>query len=146
MSEKQSSYRQIMKATSLFGGVQVFNILITIIRTKFVAILLGPTGMGITGLLNVTISLISKLTNFGLGTSAIKNISAAYGSDDIERVSKVATILKRWVWITGLLGAFITLVFLSWLSDLTFVNSAYTSAFIWISIILLLNTLSTVQI
>ncbi len=145
MSEKQSSYRQIMKATSLFGGVQVFNILITIIRTKFVAILLGPTGMGITGLLNVTISLISKLTNFGLGTSAVKNISAAYGSDDIERVSKVATILKRWVWITGLLGAFITLVFSSWLSELTFGNSDYTYAFIWISITLLLNQLSSGQ-
>lgn len=145
MSEKQSSYRQIMKATSLFGGVQVFNILITIIRTKFVAILLGPTGMGITGLLNVTIGLVSKLSNFGLGTSAIKNISAAYGSGDIERASKVATILKRWVWITGLLGAFLTLVFSSWLSELTFGNSNYTYAFIWISITLLLNQLSSGQ-
>lgn len=145
MSEKQSSYRQIMKATSLFGGVQVFNIVITIIRTKFVAILLGPAGMGIAGLLNVTISLISKLTNFGLGTSAVKNISEAHGSGNIERVSKVITVLRRWVWITGLLGASLMLIFSSLLSELTFGNNDYSYAFIWISISLLLNQLSTGQ-
>lgn len=145
MAENQSSYRQIMKATSLFGGVQVFNILINIVRTKFVAVLLGPAGMGIAGLLNVTISLIAGLTNFGLGTSAVKNISEAHGSGNIERVSTVATVLKRWVWITGFLGAFLTLVFSSWLSELTFGNSDYTYAFVWISITLLLNQLSTGQ-
>jgi len=134
-----------MKATSLFGGVQVFNILITIIRTKFVAILLGPAGMGITGLLNVSISFIGKLTNFGLGTSAVKNISAAYGSGNIEKVSRVATILRKLVWITGFLGSAFTLIFSSWLSRLTFGNDDYTYAFIWISITLLLNQLSTGQ-
>lgn len=145
MSKKQSSYRQIMKATSLFGGVQVFNIAITIIRTKFVAILLGPAGMGIAGLLSVTILLITKLTNFGLGTSAVKNISEAHASGNTERVSKVATILRRWVWITGLLGSFLMFIFSSWLSELTFGNSKYTYAFMWISITLLLNQLSTGQ-
>jgi len=45
MSEQPNSYKQIVKATSLFGGVQVFNIIISIIRSKFIAVLLGPTGM-----------------------------------------------------------------------------------------------------
>ncbi len=44
MSDQQSSYRQIMKATSIFGGVQVFQIIIQIIRSKFVALYLGPMG------------------------------------------------------------------------------------------------------
>jgi O-antigen/teichoic acid export membrane protein len=77
MSEDKSSYRQIMKATSIFGGVQVFQILIGIIRSKFIAVLLGPAGMGLAGLLQAGTSMISGLTNFGLSTSAIKNISAA---------------------------------------------------------------------
>lgn len=145
MSDKKSSYRSIMKATSLFGGVQVFNILITIIRTKFVAILLGPTGMGVAGLLNVTIGFIAKLTNFGLETSAVKNISAANESGNELRISRVAQVIRRLVWITGLLGAIITLVFSSWLSELTFGNKDYTYAFIWISITLLINQISTGQ-
>lgn len=72
MQEQRSSYRQIVKATSLFGGVQFFQILISVVRSKFVAILLGPSGMGIVGLLTSTTGLITGLTNFGLGTSAIK--------------------------------------------------------------------------
>ena len=63
MTEEQTSYRQIMKATSLFGGVQVFSIIITIIRTKFIAVLLGPLGMGIAGLLTTTTTFIGGLTN-----------------------------------------------------------------------------------
>ncbi len=145
MSGKQTSYRQIMKATSLFGGVQVFNIIITIIRTKFVAILIGPAGMGIVGLLNAALGLITKFSNLGLGTSAVKNVSEAYSSGNIKKLSIIVTVLRRWVWITGLLGALIMLIFSSWLSELTFGNDNYTYAFIWISITLLLNQLSTGQ-
>lgn len=145
MSEKKSSYQQIIKATSIFGGVQVFNIIVNIIRTKFVAILLGPSGMGIAGLLNTTISLMAGFTSFGLGISAVKDISAAHGSGNKIRVSRIATVIRRWVWITGILGAVLTFLFSSWLSELTFGNKNYTYAFILVSITLLLNQISTGQ-
>lgn len=145
MLEQQSSYRQIMKATSLFGGVQVFNIIISIIRSKFIAVLLGPAGMGIVGLLNSTTGLIAGITNFGLSTSAIRDISASEATGNQTRISVVVTVLKRWVWITGLLGTVLTLVLSPWLSQLTFGNKDYTIAFIWISITLLLGQLSSGQ-
>ncbi len=63
-TEQKDSYKQIVKATSIFGGVQVIQILITIIRTKFVAILLGPAGMGINGLLGSTLNLVTGFTSF----------------------------------------------------------------------------------
>ena len=66
-TENRNSYKQSLKATSLFGGVQIFNILIQIIRSKFAAVLLGPEGMGVMGLLNSTITMISSFTNCGLG-------------------------------------------------------------------------------
>lgn len=145
MSEQQSSYRQIMKATSIFGGVQVFQIIISVVRSKFIAVLLGPTGIGINSLLNSSTGLIAGLTNFGLGTSAVKNVAAAHGTDDIKRISTVVTVLRRLVWITGLLGAILTIVLSPWLSQLTFGNKDYTIAFIWISVTLLLNQISTGQ-
>jgi hypothetical protein len=52
-ARNQSSYRSIMKATSVWG-VQVFYIVIAIVRSKIIAVLLGPAGMGIVGLLNST--------------------------------------------------------------------------------------------
>jgi O-antigen/teichoic acid export membrane protein len=135
-----------MKATSIFGGVQVFNIIISIIRSKFVAILLGPTGMGIMGLLTSTTGIISSMTNFGLGTSAVKDIAAVFGTENEKRVGVVITVIRQLVWITGILG-FLTVGVLSpLLSQLTFGNKNYTLAFVWISITLLFNQLSSGQL
>ena len=145
MGKVENSYRQIFKATSLFGGVQVFNILIAIIRSKIIAVLLGPTGIGINSLLNSTTGFIAGLTNFGLGTSAVKNVAAAHGTGNTKRIATVVIVLRRLVWITGLLGASVTIVLSPWLSQLTFGNKDYTLAFIWISGTLLLNQISTGQ-
>lgn len=146
MPEDKSSYKQMMKATSLFGGVQIFNIIISIIRSKFVAVLLGPAGMGISGLLTSTTGLISGLTNFGLGTSAVKDVAEANATGDENRIATIAVVLRRWVWITGLLGTIITIVFSPWLSQLTFGNKQYTIAFVWLSITLLFQQLSSGQL
>lgn len=145
-SEQQTSYRQIMKATSIFGGVQVFNIIISIIRSKFVAILLGTTGMGIMGLLTSTTGIISSLTNMGLGTSAVKDIASAYSTGDETRIGIVVSVLRLMVWITGMVGLIATAIFSPWLSQLTFGNKDYALAFLWLSITLLMNQLSSGQL
>jgi O-antigen/teichoic acid export membrane protein len=145
MSEEQSSYRQIMKATSIFGGVQVYNIIISIVRSKFIAILLGPAGMGIAGLLTSTTSFIGTLANLGLSTSAVKNIAAANTSGDSKKVGTSVSVLRHLVWITGIIGTVFTLVFAPWLSELTFGNKDYTFAFILISITVLLSEINAGQ-
>lgn len=143
--DQQNSYRQIFGATSLFGGVQSLNIIISVIRSKFVAVLLEPAGMGIVGLLNSTTGLIAGLTNFGLGVSAVKNVAAAHATVDDERIGTAVGVLRRLVWITGLLGTLLTITLSPWLSKVTFGNRNYTIAFIWISVTLLLDQISSGQ-
>jgi len=144
--QEKSSYRQIIKATSLFGGVQIFSIIISIIRSKFVALLLGPKGMGIVGLFMSSISLVSNLTNFGLQTSAVRDIADSVGAKNLKKVAVRILILRRLVWLTGLLGSTLTILFSSYLSQFTFGNKDYKSAFIWLSVTLLINQLSVGQI
>lgn len=145
MSEDKTSYRQIMKATSIFGGVQVFNILISIIRSKAIAVLLGPAGMGIAGLLASATGLVGALSNFGLGTSAIKDIAKAHDSGNEMQMAKTATVFRRLVWITGLLGAGLTLIFSPLLSELTFGDKDYAWSFALLSVTLLLGQLTSGQ-
>lgn len=145
MTESKSSYRQILKATSIFGGVQVFQILIGIIRSKFIAILLGPAGMGLAGLLQSGTAIIAGLTGFGLSTSTIKNISAAQAEGDEDKVGRVIAVFRRLVWATGLLGLMVTLVLSSYLSQITFGNKDNTWAFALLSITLLINQISAGQ-
>lgn len=145
MTEQKSNYRHILKATSLFGGVQVIGIIINMIQSKFIAVLLGPEGMGISGLLKSTVGLVEYLTNFGIGKSAVRNVAAANATGDSKQVATVIIVLRRCVWVTGLLGAIITLVLSKYLSEVTFGNSKYTLAFAWLSVTLILNQLSNGQ-
>jgi O-antigen/teichoic acid export membrane protein len=141
----KGEYRQILKATSVFGGVQLFSIIIKIIRAKFIAVLLGATGMGIAALLNSTLQLISALTEFGLQTSAVKDVAAATASGNEERIGRTVAITRKLVLLTGLLGTIITLAFSSLLSHITFGNKEYTLAFILISVTLLFNHVASGQ-
>jgi O-antigen/teichoic acid export membrane protein len=145
MTESQSSYRQIFKATSIFGGVQVFNILIGIVRVKFVAVLLGAAGVGIIGLLNAPLSLIISITGLGIAFSAIRDVSEAHGTCDQNRIAIAIKTLRRWSLFTGLLGAVVTITFAPLLSQWTFGNRAYSWAFVWLSITLLLQAISKGQ-
>jgi O-antigen/teichoic acid export membrane protein len=142
---KQNSYKQIFKATSIFGGVQIVNIFILIVRSKVIAIFLGPAGMGITALLTSSTGLISALTHFGLGTSAVKNVATAYGSGDETKLAQTIRVFRKLVWVTGLLGFIICLVLSPWLSSIAFGNKKYTIAFMLISVTLLLTQISDGQ-
>ena len=145
MKEQLSSYRQIMKTTSIFGGVQVFQILIQIIKSKIIAILLGTTGIGISGLFISTTGFIAAITNFGLGTSGTKSIAESYGLGNNNRIALIVSVLRKCIWITGLLGMVITLILSPYLSQLTFGNREYTFAFVWLSLTLMLDQLTTGQ-
>ena len=141
MLDSQSSYRQIIKATSIFGGVQLVTILISLVRSKVIAILIGPMGIGIVGLMNSALTLVSSLTNIGLESSAVKTISAI--NNDEAKLSKEVSILNRLIWFSGTLGTLIVIIFSTWLSNITFGNSKYTIVFILASITLLLKQLTS---
>ena len=141
-NEEQSSYRQIFKATSLFGGVQVVTIIIGIFRIKIVAILLGTVGVGIIGLLNSPLELIISITGLGIVISSVRDVSEANKRNDKTSIAKTILTLRRWVWFTGALGAIVTLSLAPLLSEWSFGNRDYTWAFVWLSVVLLLKAIS----
>ena len=145
MSDTQSSYRSIFKATSLFGGVQGYQILIQVIKSKFVAVLLGPAGVGIMGLYQSGLQLVQQISSMGLANSAVRDVSEANGTNDIQRIAKTITVVRKLVWITGLLGLIIVACCSPLLSQASFGNSDYTIPFILLSITLLFDQLSAGQ-
>ena len=143
--EQKNGYRQVFKVTSIFGGVQIFNILIGLVRTKFAAILLGTSGIGFMGLLTVPLGFIGGLTSLGIAFSAVRDISAANETNDQVKLSATLKTFRRWIWLTGLLGMFTVLVLSPWLSQWSFGNKNYTWAFILVSVTLLINSISEGQ-
>jgi len=143
MEEKSiNSYKGILKSTSIFGSVQVIQIILGIIKSKVLAVFLGPLGLGISSLLQTSTSVIGALTNFGLSTSGIQFISVAYTSDNKNTLKRAVSVLMKLILFSGLLGLIITLFFSKTLSWLTFGNFDYTSAFAILSITMLINQLT----
>ncbi|MBL0736921.1 oligosaccharide flippase family protein [Flavobacterium sp. GN10] len=145
MSDNKASYQQILKATSIFGSVQFLTILFSVIRTKIIAVFIGPAGMGIIALLNSTLNLIGGVTGLGIETSAIKSISENYKEDDGKSVSKIVEIVKRIMLFTGILGAFLTIVFSKYISILSFGNDSQMYSLIFLSVTLIFKQLTSSQ-
>ena len=143
MIDFKQSYKGIFKGISVFGGVQVFIIIISIVRSKFIAIFLGPTGMGIVGIFSSTIAFLYGLTSFGLGISAVKDIAAAESMGNQSRISILIISLKRWMWITGIFGTVVTFFLSPLLSKWSFGNYDYTIAYLLLSITILFSQLNS---
>lgn len=143
--KENSSYKSIFKANALFGGVQLYQILIRVVRSKFIAVLLGPAGVGILGLYTSTTRLISQISAMGLSQSAVRDVSEAFGTGDIQSVSRTIKIVNRLMWFSGLLGTLAVMILAPVLSQTSFGNGDYTIPFMVLSVTLLLDQLCAGQ-
>lgn len=129
-----AAYRQTFKAIGLFGGVQVIKIIIGIVQTKVIAIYIGAVGVGIQSLFNTTLGMITSVFGFGLGSSAVRDISEVIGENNTSGLYRVIHSLKFWLILGGMTGAFFTIVFSKQLSLWTFDSDEYKWAFVVLSV------------
>lgn len=141
--DKNKGYKISAKGIALFGGLQIYKILLSVIRTKCSALFLGPSGFGIYSLITSTLTSLEMVTNCGLGTSSVKDIAQV--QDDMTEVAKVYRALNRFVWITGLVATVLCVCGAKYLSISAFGNPDYTIAFVFAGFSLLVNQLITGQ-
>lgn len=127
-----NSYKSILKGTSMFGGVQLFQILINWARGKCVAVLLGSEGMGISALFTSSSNTIQKFSSLGLNLAIVREM--ADNSSDQASISRFIGFALRVLTATSLLGALICILFASPLSRLTFGNSEMSLQFMLLGI------------
>lgn len=144
--KNRNTYGGIFKALALFGGVKVIQILISILRSKVIAILIGPAGMGINNLLKSTTTTINHITGCGLHTSAVRDVAKSYNDQNQDRINTTITTLRGLTWFTGLLGGIIVLAFAGPLSQFAFGNRDYTVAFRILSIMMIFTQINVGQI
>ena len=145
MSSEKDSYKQIFKTTSIFGGIQVFNILISIAKSKIIAVLLGPAGLGIISIFNSTATLIASCTNLGINVSAVKSIASAAQPENKYHQSVIIAVIKKMIWYTGILAFLVTVAISPWLSKISFGNTSYTFSFALLGLSLLALQVSNGQ-
>lgn len=140
------SYNQIIKSSGLFGGVQIINILISIVRSKITALLLGPSGIGLYGLFQSLATTIQLITGLGISSSAVKYIASSANCGDSKKLAESVMSLRLWALGTGILGILVMVGLSGTLSRWMFGNNAFVKDVVLISVTLLFTSVSNAQL
>jgi enterobacterial common antigen flippase len=141
----KNTYGQILKSTALIGGSQVVNIAIGIIRTKAMAVLLGPSGFGLMGLYSSIADFAQSIAGLGVNSSGVRQIAEAVGTGDTDRIARTATVLRRISVLLGILGALILVAFSRLASLLTFGDERHTVGIVILSVAVFFRLVSLGQ-
>ncbi len=140
-----NSYGDILRSSALIGGSQVLSIAVSIVRTKAMALLLGPAGVGLFGLYGSILDLAQAVAGMGVNNSGVRQIAEAAGTGDARRVARTVAVLRRTSIILGLLAFSLMIVLARPISWFTFDSAAYTSGISLLSLAALFRLVSAGQ-
>lgn len=144
--ESIKSKRQIIKSTGIVGTSQVFTVALQIVRTKIIALLLGPTGVGLLGIYNNIVDMVRNATGLGINFSGVREIAQACGSNDESTVAKKTLLLRRWAYITGGVGALALILLCYPISIFSFNTGDYALPIACLAIAVFFTSISQAQI
>ena len=98
-----NSHRQILRSTSIIGSASLLNIVMGIARTKVLAVLLGPTMIGLVSLYSGLMSTATTVATMGIGTIGTRQIAEALTQQDDERA--LAVVRRAMFWCALLLAS-----------------------------------------
>lgn len=87
MTDQAASYRRILKTSSIIGGSSVINISIGLVRTKVLAMLLGPSGVGLISLYTGLMSTSASIAGMGIGTVGARQIAEAHAGENARTLA-----------------------------------------------------------
>jgi PST family polysaccharide transporter len=100
----KSSHREILRASAIIGGASVINILVGLLRIKAAAVLLGPAGVGLIGILQNMIATASGLASLGFGNAGTRQIAQANGNGEQAGVDAARRALFWGTLVLALVG------------------------------------------
>jgi enterobacterial common antigen flippase len=136
-----TSHAEALKSTSIIAGSTVIAMLIRMGRTKVLAILLGPGGIGLEAIYDSVISLCRTAVDLGIGSSGVRQIASAVGSGSQSVIATTVFTLRRFCLVLGMLGAAALFLLREPISRLAFGNADHASDIGLLSIILLFGAL-----
>lgn len=138
-----TQYRSILKATSIFGGTQVLQIFVAIIRSKFVAILIGSTGMGLSAMYMSSLTMVITVFGLGIGTSVVRDLSKSYGDNDMHHFALIANVYKKLLLFLALAGMLFVVAMSPFFSEWAFKTKNATLDYCFLSLIVFFTLLSS---
>ena len=117
---------RVLKAMAIFGGVRMLQIIFGVVRTKLIAIWLGPAGVGLFGIFNGAVDTVRTLSQLGMRSSAVRDIAS---QPSPAARSMMVGVVRRWGWMLGVFGAVLMAAAAPLLSRWTFGDGSHTLSY-----------------
>lgn len=114
-------FARILRSSALMGGAQAVTLAMAFLRSKLIAVLIGPAGIGLMGVFNAFNANVSTVAGWGLGTSAVRTVAGAAEADKERKVAAVRQFGRRLAWA----GFFGVLILVLPVGHLTFKSQEY---------------------
>jgi PST family polysaccharide transporter len=141
----QSSHGQILKSSALIGGASVINLALGAVRMKAMAVLLGPSGVGLLGVYTSICDLVRSVAGLGINTSGVRQIAEAAGSGDARRIARTVWTLRRVALVSGLLGALLLVLLREPIARVTFGGAQQANWLLLLALAVLFAEVSAAQ-
>jgi antigen flippase len=122
---QRRSYAEILTSSMLVGGASAITIVLGIVRTKALALMLGPAGIGMIGLYLSIADLTRSVASLGIGGSAVRQVAGAAASGDVERIGRTLAALRVVSIVLALAGGLFLFGLRDEVSRLTFGSTAH---------------------
>ena len=143
---KGSSFRGILKSSALIGASSLVNVGLGAVRTKVMAVLLGPAGFGLLGAFGMVLELARNIAQLGMTGSGVRQIAEAATSGDERRLAVTALVLRRVTLLCALLGAIVLAASSGAVSTLTFGTDEHATSISILAIALFLGVVAGGQV
>ena len=137
------SSRSLIRSMAVIGGAQAINILVSILRIKVLAILLGPTGVGLLSIYSSLQGMIGTAAGLGMGSSGVRQIASVKGEE--AKLGRVRCVLLAAHLVQGLIAMTGVWLLRTQISDWLFGDRSYSTEVGLIGIAILLALLGTAQ-
>ena len=145
MNETSASYRRILKSSSIIGGASFLNIAIGLVRTKVLAVLLGPTGVGLVSLYRGLMVTASSIATMGVDTVGTRQIAEANAKDDARTLAIARRALFWATVVLGTLGAVVVWCLRRLLAQRVLGSAAHANIVGWLAIGVALTVVAASQ-
>ena len=96
-------FARILRSSALIGGASGVTLLSALIRNKLIAILLGPAGLGVFGILSQYAGMMSQIFGLGAGSTVVRHVADADVEHRLQRESEV----RSFTWKISAIGAIV---------------------------------------
>lgn len=137
--------KSILKATAVLSSASVVGILAGLVSAKVSAVLLGPSGMGLMGLLQSLLGLGAMIAGLGAGVGLVRAGARALATEDARELAALRRGAWLLCWSVGGLSVLIVLVMRTPLSRLMLGSEQHNRAVMVVGAALLFTLAAGVQ-